>query len=154
MRQISTSNGCRSFRSVDVGLRPNDSEICLPEPPNFPFGDDQVRSIISFVFTLFIVFDGVWDKDIERRTKFIWISGVPHRLRLGTWDRGCQSARRMRWAARLLLLVTLAVAEIRPARCVARPIETARVSGKEYVRLSDWAAANGFEMRWVKRDET
>src|SRR4051794_18512374 len=52
MRQISTSNGCRSFKSVDRGFRPNSSETSLPEPANFPFGDDQLTSAMSFVLTL------------------------------------------------------------------------------------------------------
>src|SRR5437667_107087 len=46
MRQISTSNGWRSLRSVDSGLRPNASEISLPAPLNFPFGEDHVSSAI------------------------------------------------------------------------------------------------------------
>ncbi|HXU75878.1 MAG TPA: N-acetylmuramoyl-L-alanine amidase [Methylomirabilota bacterium] len=29
-----------------------------------------------------------------------------------------------------------------------------QVAGKEYVRLTDWARANDFEVRWIKRDET
>src|SRR5437773_912002 len=52
MRTISTSKGCRSFRSVDCGLRPNASETCLPAPLNFPFGEDHVSSVNSLVFTL------------------------------------------------------------------------------------------------------
>src|SRR6266498_357076 len=38
---ISTSNGWRSIRSVECGLRPSASEISLPAPANFPFGDDE-----------------------------------------------------------------------------------------------------------------
>src|SRR5437660_11067356 len=41
-----------SFRSVDSGLRPSSSEISLPAPTNFPFGDDQVTSTIFVVLTL------------------------------------------------------------------------------------------------------
>src|SRR2546427_10948661 len=52
MRQISTSKGCRSLRSVDWGLRPKASEISLPAPTNFPFGEVQDSSTISFVLTL------------------------------------------------------------------------------------------------------
>src|SRR6202022_1724694 len=48
MRQISISNGCRSLRSVDSGLRPNATEISLLAPPNFPFGEVQDSSAISF----------------------------------------------------------------------------------------------------------
>src|SRR5438552_17547890 len=41
MRRISTSNGCRSFESVDCGLRPRASETLLLAPTNFPFVEDQ-----------------------------------------------------------------------------------------------------------------
>src|SRR5258708_38371651 len=44
--------GCRSLRSVDSGLRPNASEISLPAPLNFPFGEDHVSSAIFVVLTL------------------------------------------------------------------------------------------------------
>jgi hypothetical protein len=40
------------LRSVDSGLRPNASEISLPAPMNFPFGEDQVSSAIFVVLTL------------------------------------------------------------------------------------------------------
>src|SRR5260370_13863003 len=52
MRKISTSNGCRSMRSVDDGLRPNASETCLPAPANFPLGEDQLSSTMASVLTL------------------------------------------------------------------------------------------------------
>src|SRR5437016_14653332 len=55
IRKISTSKGCRSLRSVDSGLRPNASEISLPAPLNFPFGEDHVSSAIFVVFTLCII---------------------------------------------------------------------------------------------------
>ena len=32
--------------------------------------------------------------------------------------------------------------------------ESLQISGKEYVRLIDWARANDCEVRWIKRDET
>jgi N-acetylmuramoyl-L-alanine amidase len=35
-----------------------------------------------------------------------------------------------------------------------RPIEAVRIGGREYVRLADWAKAYGFDLCWVKRDET
>src|SRR5207249_12221392 len=54
MRQISTSNGCRSFKSVESGFRPSSSEISLPAPMISPFGDDQVNSAILVVLTLSI----------------------------------------------------------------------------------------------------
>src|ERR1700682_5541284 len=52
MRRISTSNGWRSRRSVDFGLRPSASEICRPKPANFPRGEDHEVSGTSFVLTL------------------------------------------------------------------------------------------------------
>src|ERR1039457_1070018 len=55
MRQISTSKGCRSLRSVENGCLPNASETCLPAPTNFPFGEDQDNSVKSFVFTLCMI---------------------------------------------------------------------------------------------------
>src|SRR5438045_9240366 len=55
MRRISISNGCRSIRSVDKGLRPSASETCLPAPANLPFGEDQTSSSMLLVFTLRIV---------------------------------------------------------------------------------------------------
>ena len=33
-------------------------------------------------------------------------------------------------------------------------IERARIGGRDYVRLSDWARAKGYNLRWLKRDET
>ena len=39
---------------MDFGLRPKASEICLPAPENFPFGDVQTSSSTSFVLTLSI----------------------------------------------------------------------------------------------------
>ena len=68
MRQISTSKGCRSFRSVDCGLRPNASEISLPAPANFPLGEDQVSSTSSFVFILCINFHAFVNR--HRRSQF------------------------------------------------------------------------------------
>src|SRR5882672_812003 len=54
MRRISTSKGCRSFKSVERGLRPNASETSLPAPANFPLGEDQDSSTMLFVLTLSI----------------------------------------------------------------------------------------------------
>src|SRR5689334_18700475 len=36
----------------------------------------------------------------------------------------------------------------------ARAAEAVRIGGKEYLRLPEWAKANDFEVRWVKKDET
>ena len=33
-------------------------------------------------------------------------------------------------------------------------METKQIGGKQFVRLSDWAKAQGLEIRWLKRDET
>lgn len=41
-----------------------------------------------------------------------------------------------------------------PSPAVAQPIEEARIAGKEYARLSDWAKGHEFAVRWVKHDET
>src|SRR5579872_2015824 len=56
MRTISTSKGCRSFRSMDWGLRPNASETPLPAPANLPLGEDQVSSArwLVFIFSMMI----------------------------------------------------------------------------------------------------
>src|SRR2546430_12257577 len=53
MRRISTSNGCRSFKSVDCGLRPRASETLLLAPANFPFGEDQDSSanLLELIFS-------------------------------------------------------------------------------------------------------
>lgn len=42
------------------------------------------------------------------------------------------------------------------APCHATPGWTERLAflGKEYVRLPDWARANGFDVQWLKKDET
>src|SRR6266581_4068500 len=45
MRRISTSNGCRSFKSVDCGLRPRASETLLLAPANLPWSDFQGSSV-------------------------------------------------------------------------------------------------------------
>jgi N-acetylmuramoyl-L-alanine amidase len=55
----------------------------------------------------------------------------------------------------ILLLIGLVglTAETR-AHGAARTVETARIGGKEYVRLTDWAKANDFEVRWIKKEES
>jgi N-acetylmuramoyl-L-alanine amidase len=58
----------------------------------------------------------------------------------------------MRFAANLSFLLVLgAVFELAPP---ADALEEIRISGKEYSRVSEWAKANGYSSRWVKRDET
>jgi hypothetical protein len=61
MRHHSTSNGWRFMRSVDCGSRPNSSDISLPAPANFPFGDAQVISVMSFRFTFIVIVNG-WQR--------------------------------------------------------------------------------------------
>jgi hypothetical protein len=38
--------------SVESGFRPSASETSLPNPTNFPLGDHQEVSVMSFVLTL------------------------------------------------------------------------------------------------------
>src|SRR5437870_4376573 len=59
----------------------------------------------------------------------------------------------MKWATTSYLLAALWLAPTRAQSAARRP-ETAQISGKEYVRAADWAKANGFEVRWLKTDET
>jgi len=40
-----------------------------------------------------------------------------------------------------------------PAQSQSGRLERVSLSGHDYVRLRDWAAANGFQMRWVNRDK-
>jgi N-acetylmuramoyl-L-alanine amidase len=53
----------------------------------------------------------------------------------------------------LLLLLPLLAARVGRAGDASHPIERVRIAGREYARISDWAAANQFALRWVKRDE-
>src|SRR5580765_6935477 len=64
MRQISTSNGCRSFSSVESGFRPKATEISLLAPPNFPLGEDQVSSTMSLVLILRI--ERLFEQELRR----------------------------------------------------------------------------------------
>ena len=43
------------YHAVASGFRPKVTEISLPAPPNFPFGDDQDSSTMSFVLILRII---------------------------------------------------------------------------------------------------
>jgi N-acetylmuramoyl-L-alanine amidase len=61
----------------------------------------------------------------------------------------------MKSAVLLLLLAAFAPASgAAPAAGATSGAETVSIGGKEYVRLNDWARANDFEARWLKRDET
>jgi N-acetylmuramoyl-L-alanine amidase len=61
----------------------------------------------------------------------------------------------MRIVARLLLL-SLALLTVRAAasRTAATANERARATGRDYVRLGDWARANEFAVRWLESDRT
>ena len=60
----------------------------------------------------------------------------------------------MKSAFATLLLAVLALASPGRGQGAPRTAEPARVAGQKYVRLADWAKANGFEARWLKQDET
>jgi N-acetylmuramoyl-L-alanine amidase len=55
---------------------------------------------------------------------------------------------------RLLLVAGLALAAGATGVQAVQPAGQVQISGKEYVRLADWARANGFETGWLKHDET
>lgn len=54
----------------------------------------------------------------------------------------------------MFLLALGAIFTTPHAAAVPRPADTIFFAGREYERVSDWARANGFEARWLKRDET
>lgn len=51
----------------------------------------------------------------------------------------------------LLCLLALAVAG--PAATLGPRLETVRVAGRDYHRLSDWTRPNGFELTWLVKDK-
>ena len=54
----------------------------------------------------------------------------------------------------MLLVACLAAMIVQaPAIYGAGSIDPVRINGREYLRLSDWAAANGFSLRWTRKDE-
>ena len=57
----------------------------------------------------------------------------------------------MKLPALLAVVVELAAG---PGRAIGQPSGAVRLAGHEYVRVADWARGNGFETRWLKRDET
>ena len=59
----------------------------------------------------------------------------------------------MRWVITPLILVATALGLLTSHGALARA-EPVRVAGQDYARVSDWARANGLEVRWLKRDET
>jgi N-acetylmuramoyl-L-alanine amidase len=63
----------------------------------------------------------------------------------------------MRFAFVTLSLAVLALAPAgrsQSAQSAQRTVEPARFAGQNCVRLAEWAKANGFEVRWLKQDET
>ena len=60
----------------------------------------------------------------------------------------------MKSASGTLLLALLALASAGRGQGAPRATEPARVAGQKYARLTDWAKANAFEVRWLKPDET
>jgi N-acetylmuramoyl-L-alanine amidase len=59
----------------------------------------------------------------------------------------------MSWPTRMLLIVAVAIS-VASIGGAAPALETIRIGGKEYVRLSDWAKARDASIRWVKQEET
>src|ERR1043165_4294509 len=61
----------------------------------------------------------------------------------------------MKLANVFVLLGVLFIAGMRcdPEAAPRRP-PVQRVSGPAYVRMTDWARAHDFELRWIKKDET
>jgi N-acetylmuramoyl-L-alanine amidase len=53
-----------------------------------------------------------------------------------------------------LLLAMLALASAERGQAAQRTVEPVRFAGQKCVRLAEWAKANGFEVRWLKQDET
>ncbi len=60
----------------------------------------------------------------------------------------------MKPAITSLLLLLLAIAGAGRALSAPHLAGLAPVSGLAYVKLADWAKVNGFEVRWLKQDET
>ena len=64
------------------------------------------------------------------------------------------AAARLRFdVSRLVALVAL-TSWVAVAYAAPRATANMRIAGKEYLRLADWARANGFELRWLIPDET
>jgi N-acetylmuramoyl-L-alanine amidase len=60
-------------------------------------------------------------------------------------------------ATRILFLLLVCFLSGQPRFAYSAPpskLEHAEFGGKRYVRLGDWARANGFDVRWLKRDDT
>src|SRR3989442_113732 len=74
MRRTSTSNGCRSLRSVESGLRPSASDTLLLAPVNFPLGDAQGSSAnrLELIFSM-----------VARDSRAVAAFDIEHRARNG-----------------------------------------------------------------------
>lgn len=87
-------------------------------------------------------------------TDGVQAQGADWRSRLEFKELAGQILPRMKSAIVRLWTVALAFAGMVPSSPAApRHAETILFAGREYERLSDWVRANGFEVRWVKRDE-
>jgi N-acetylmuramoyl-L-alanine amidase len=60
----------------------------------------------------------------------------------------------MKSAITFLLLMLLGVAWAGRALGTPRGLESASISGRAHVRVTDWARANGLETQWLKANET
>ena len=60
----------------------------------------------------------------------------------------------MKSAFAILLVAALALALAVPGHGAPPAGEPGRVAGPKYLRLTDWAKANRFEVCWLKPDET
>lgn len=52
-----------------------------------------------------------------------------------------------------LILTLCGAAGLQTALAAGSKLSTAQISGQDYVRLADWARANHFAWRWLKRDD-
>src|SRR5437899_5158404 len=53
-----------------------------------------------------------------------------------------------------LVAIFFVAAAPHPAEAASRRPPVQRVSGPAYIRITDWARSRGFELRWLKKDET
>ena len=61
----------------------------------------------------------------------------------------------MKLSVAVILVATLALGpRLKGAPGAAHPRELGQISGRDYVRLTDWAKANSFHLRWLKRDQS
>jgi N-acetylmuramoyl-L-alanine amidase len=60
----------------------------------------------------------------------------------------------MKLASAYLVTIIFVASISQPLSAASRRPPVQRVSGPAYVRLNEWARARGFEVRWLKKDET